>query len=199
MPKAKTPAKPIAKAPARKPRKPRPAPLPEADLPPPKPRTPRDTAAAHALALAAARSLADDKCTDVVVLDLRGLSQATDFFVVASGTSDRQMRAAASHVRETAAQLGHDIHGSSADDRTTWVVLDCVDVVVHVFEPNTRAYYDLEMLWGDAPRLDWDRAADAPTPAAPPVEVGDDAVPAEPDPDPATAAPPKRRSTRKRA
>lgn len=113
-------------------------------------------AAARNLALRAARSLRDDKCTDVLVLDVRGLSNVWDFVVIATGTSDRQMRSAADHVRTLARDLGHGVLRDNADDRCTWVLLDCVDVCVHVFEEATRGYYDLESMFDEAPRLAWD-------------------------------------------
>ncbi len=109
------------------------------------------------LALEAARSLADDKCEEVVVLDVRQLSQVYDYMVIGSGTSDRQMRTAIDHVRESGEKSGHGVFRASVDERTTWCVLDMVDIVVHVFEPNTRAHYDLEMLWGEAERVEWER------------------------------------------
>jgi ribosome-associated protein len=119
---------------------------------------PAQSEQARAFAVEAARCLRDDKCENVVVLDLRGLSQVTDFFVIASGTSERQMRSAGQHVED----LGRDSHNMTAmhqnlrETDATWVVLDFVDVIVHVFEPETRMLYDLEMLWGDAPRVKWD-------------------------------------------
>lgn len=114
---------------------------------------------ARTFAIEVARLLHDDKCTDVLVLDLRELGGVTDFVVIGSGTSDRQMRSAIHHAEELGASLGHAAYRSSADDRATWLLADFVDVVVHVFEPNTRAHYDLEMLWGDAKRLRWERRA----------------------------------------
>jgi ribosome-associated protein len=109
-------------------------------------------------AQAAGRSLEGNKCQDVLVLDLRGRSQVTDFFVIASGTSDRQMHSAAEHVVEMAEGLGESLFRSNLDEaKTTWLVLDFVDVVVHVFMPEARLYYDLEMLWGDAPRVEFKR------------------------------------------
>lgn len=114
-------------------------------------------AAARILAIEAARLLADDKCEDVLVLDVRSLSQVSDFLVIGSGTSDRQMRGTADDVKKLATASGHQVFGHSVDDRTTWYILDCVDVVVHIFEPATRGHYDLEMLWGEAPRLEWAR------------------------------------------
>lgn len=105
----------------------------------------------------AARLLSDDKCEDVVVLDVRKLSQVTDFVIIGSGTSDRQMRSVLKHVEELGDQLGYKAFRVSADERAVWLLADFVHVVVHLFEPNTRAHYDLEMLWGDAPRLEWQR------------------------------------------
>ncbi len=120
--------------------------------------------ATRAFALGVARLAHDDKCDDVLLLDVRGLSQITDYLVIASGTSDRQMRAVLEHVKELGDATGHTAFRTNADQGGTWLLADFVDVVVHVFEPNTRAHYDLEMLWGDAPRLDWRRPPDAPKP-----------------------------------
>jgi ribosome-associated protein len=76
------------------------------------------------------------------------------------------MRTVADEVEELGAKMGFPLFRRDIDDRTTWVVVDCVDVVVHVFEPNTRAHYDLEMLWADAPRLEWERGRTNSKPAA---------------------------------
>ena len=109
------------------------------------------------LAIELARLAADDKCTDVVLLDVRGLSPISDFVIVASGTSDRQMRAVADHAEELGAKLGHMAFRSSKDPRALWLLIDFSDVVIHIFEPNTRAHYDIEMMWGDARRIPWER------------------------------------------
>jgi len=108
-------------------------------------------------AIEAARMVRDDKCDDVVLLDVRELSQVSDFLVIGSGTSDRQMHTVLKHVEELAKGRGYPSFRSNSDDRSTWLLVDFVDVVVHLFEPNTRAHYDLEMLWGDAPRIEWER------------------------------------------
>lgn len=113
------------------------------------------------LAKTAAAALVEDRCTDVVILDVRDKSQVTDFIVIGSGTSDRQMRTAATGVKHAAAELGETVVRSNLDERTTWVVLDCVNVIVHIFEPNTRAHYDIEMIYGDAPRIGWEETAAA--------------------------------------
>ncbi|MCL4220449.1 MAG: ribosome silencing factor [Phycisphaerales bacterium] len=102
-----------------------------------------------------ARSLRDDKCEDIVVLDVRGLSNVTDYVVIGSGTSQRQMGSALQHIEELAVENRVGRLQTNRDDQSLWLLADFVDVVVHLFEPNTRAYYDLEMLWGDATRVAW--------------------------------------------
>ena len=120
--------------------------------------TPEQQERARAFAVGAAQMMRDDKCTDVLVLDLRGRSQVTDFFVIGSGTSQRQMRSSAMHAADLAKELGLPIMKDNLGDRDSdWFIIDGVDVVVHLFEPETRLFYDLEMLWGDAPRIDWRR------------------------------------------
>ena len=103
----------------------------------------------------AARLLADYDCTDVLLFDVRGLSPITNFVIIASGTSDRQIKALGAHVEKLGEATGFDRYGEDADKATTWLALDFVEVMVHLFEPETRAHYDLEMLWGDAPKIDW--------------------------------------------
>lgn len=120
-------------------------------------RTAQPQSVAHQFAVAAAQLVRDDKCTDVVLLDVRNLSQVTDYIVIGTGTSDRQMQSVLDHVEALGKSLGYPAWKTDTDQRSTWLLLDCVDVVVHLFEPNTRAHYDLEMLWGDAPRLSWER------------------------------------------
>ncbi|MFG0258481.1 MAG: ribosome silencing factor [Phycisphaerales bacterium JB043] len=109
----------------------------------------------QSLAVDVAHALEDAKCTDILILDVRGLSQVTDFIIIASGTSDRQMRTAIRDAEEIAEQQGRSIFGRSSDPASTWLLVDLVDIVVHVFEPNTRAFFDLETLWGDASPVDW--------------------------------------------
>jgi ribosome-associated protein len=117
----------------------------------------RDTQApdAEELAVLAARAVHDRRAEDVVVLDLRGMCSVTDFFVICSGTSDRQMRAAYDAAEEAGRRFGWRPIGSAGYESATWMLLDFVDVVIHIFAPEYRQYYDLELLWGDAPRVDW--------------------------------------------
>jgi ribosome-associated protein len=105
-----------------------------------------------------ARLAADNRAEDVVILDLRELSAIADFFVIATGTSDRQMRAIADQVEEYGARIGQRVYGRSGYENATWLLVDYVDVVLHLFDAERREYYDLELLWGDAPRIDWQQA-----------------------------------------
>jgi len=103
----------------------------------------------------AAKLLSDRHCEHVLVMDVRGLSQVCDYVIVASGTSDRQMKAVAAELEDLAGEHDQQQFRTSSDAQSTWIVADFVDCVVHLFEPNQRAYYDLESLWSDAPRIDW--------------------------------------------
>lgn len=86
---------------------------------------------------------------------MRGLSPVCDFMVIASGTSERQMRAVAQEVEDLGKERGSPPFRQSRDGGDTWIVIDFVDVVVHLMEPQQRAFYDLDGLWNDAPRLQW--------------------------------------------
>ncbi len=120
-------------------------------------RTTTDPAKARQLAIDAARLLADDKCEDVLVLDVTQISQITDFIVIGTGTSDRQMKSVLDHVRDMAKDADYELFRSSTDDNAVWLLADFVDMIVHLFEPNARAHYDLETLWNEASRVHWQR------------------------------------------
>ena len=108
---------------------------------------------ARGFAVAAAKVAAERHCTDIVVLDLRGKSPATDFFVIATGTSDRQMRTVADEISEVGRGRGFNRFGSAGYEQSKWILLDYIDVVVHIFDNEYRSYYDLDLLWGDAKRV----------------------------------------------
>ncbi len=109
-------------------------------------------------ALAAARIAAERHCSDIVVLDLKGKSPATDYFVIATGTSDRQMRTVTDEISELARDNGLQRFGRAGYEQARWILLDYVDVIIHIFDEPYRDYYNLEMLWGDAERLKWEGA-----------------------------------------
>jgi ribosome-associated protein len=108
---------------------------------------------AKAFAVAAAKLAGERHCTDIVVLDMRKISQVTDYFVIVTGTSDRQMRSVADEITDIAKKQKSSLFGRAGYETSRWVLLDFIDVVIHVFDSQTRGYYDLEMLWGDAKRL----------------------------------------------
>ena len=92
----------------------------------------------------------DLKAKDVLLLDLRRVSDATDFFLIASGTSDTHVRSIAGHVVEELRNVGIRPHHVEGLEAGRWVLVDYVDFVVHVFHPAMRQYYQLERLWDDA-------------------------------------------------
>jgi len=96
-------------------------------------------------------ALLDRKAVDPVVLDLRGLTAATDYFVIVSGTSAAHVRGMAEHLVTALAPAGVEPHHVEGLAQGRWVLLDYVDFVVHVFHPELREFYQLERLWGDAP------------------------------------------------
>lgn len=98
-------------------------------------------------------AIEDRKGEQIVVLDLRGLSDATDFFVIASGTSDAHVRGLADGVVTALTAAGYPANHVEGLPSGRWVLLDFVDVVVHLFHPESRAFYRLERLWQDAPAL----------------------------------------------
>jgi ribosome-associated protein len=101
------------------------------------------------------RELADEKkAEDLVILDLRKLSSVTDYFVIVTGSSEPHLRAIVEEITEKLRQ-DYALRPRATDGgwRTNWIVLDYFDVIVHVMRPEVRAHYDLESLWGDAPRV----------------------------------------------
>jgi len=96
----------------------------------------------------------DKKAENIVAIDLRGISAFTDYFVICSGTSEPHLKAIASELQEQL-KKEHDIKPLAVDGypASNWIVVDLVDVVVHIFHESKRAAYSLEDLWSDAPRL----------------------------------------------
>ena len=104
-------------------------------------------------ALKSAKIALDRHCTDVSVLDLRRISPATNYFVIATGTSGRQARSVADEICKYARKTGFARFGRAGYEHGKWILIDFVDVVVHIFDAGHRDYYNLEMLWGDAKKL----------------------------------------------
>ena len=112
------------------------------------------TPASTAFAVEAGRLLIDRHCEDVLLLDVTGLSQVCDFVLIASGTSDRQMKSVADEIGTLGKEKDFPAFRTSIDTSATWIVVDFISVVVHLFEPQRRAYYDLEDLWAEAKVVD---------------------------------------------
>ena len=102
----------------------------------------------------AARAAEDKKATDLVILDLRRAAGFTDFFVICSGSNQRQIRAIADSVMAALADEGAKPAHVEGYDRSEWVLLDYFDFIVHIFAPETRLFYGLERLWGNAERVE---------------------------------------------
>jgi ribosome-associated protein len=111
----------------------------------------------RAFVTAASKLAAERRCTDVVALDMRKVSQVTDYFIIVTGTSDRQMRSVADEITDLAKKKGLSLFGRAGYEQGKWVLLDFIDVVVHIFDSQSRKYYDLELLWGDAKKLRIDK------------------------------------------
>jgi ribosome-associated protein len=114
----------------------------------------RRAARLPAQVLQAVRAAEDKKAIELAVLDLRKAAGFTDFFVIASGTNQRQIRAIADSVVAALAAQGVKPAHVEGYERSEWVLLDYFDFIVHIFAPETRLFYGLERLWGNAERIE---------------------------------------------
>lgn len=108
-------------------------------------------------AVLCARVAEDNKARDIVVLDMRSVTPLYDFFVLMTGYSRRQIHNLAEEIDAELRAVGETRLSIEGYEASKWVVQDYGDLVIHVFDPDTRKYYGLEDLWADAPRLDWER------------------------------------------
>ncbi len=105
--------------------------------------------------MAAARAASDKKARDILVLDMREVFLLTDYFVICSGGTDRQVGAIQEAVEERLRELGVKPVRREGEQHRKWVLLDYLDFVVHIFRQEEREYYEIERLWKDAPLVDW--------------------------------------------
>ena len=119
--------------------------------------------AARAVAIAAARAASAKQAQDIVILDVSQLIVITDLFVICSAGTQRQVKSVIDAVEDAVRGLGERPVRREGEEGSGWWLLDYIDVVVHVFGAEERAYYDLERLWRDAPRVGWDEPAEAAT------------------------------------
>ncbi|CAG9619390.1 ribosome silencing factor [Sutcliffiella rhizosphaerae] len=102
-----------------------------------------------------AANAADDKrAEELVALNMQGISLVADYFLICHGNSDKQVQAIARGIKEAAEEQGYTVKRMEGFDEARWILVDIGDVVVHVFYREERGYYNLERLWGDAPRED---------------------------------------------
>ena len=99
----------------------------------------------------AVTALEDIKARDITVLDVRKLTSLCDTMIIASAESNRQVKALANHVRERLKQAGATIVGVEGEETGEWVLVDAGDIIVHIMQPQARAYYNLEELWAPPP------------------------------------------------
>lgn len=122
-------------------------------------RDPRRPSLALARAQICARIADDNRARDIVLLDLRQATPLVDFFVIVTAGSRRQSHAIASEIDHQMKKLGEAKLGIEGSEEGRWILIDYGDFVVHIFSAEDRAYYALEEIWGDAPRLDWHEPA----------------------------------------
>lgn len=116
--------------------------------------SPKSDNAALDLALLAARVAAETRGNDIRVLDLRALTPVVDYFVIATGSSRRQMHAMADEIEKAVKTELHDRkRGGEGYEEGRWIVLDYGDVMVHLFDAEARGYWDIEQLWSDAKQV----------------------------------------------
>jgi ribosome-associated protein len=120
------------------------------------PSRPPDAEESRQAAVAAARAAAAKQAEHITILDVHGLIVITDYFVVCSGETERQVRTIVEEIEKALRDLGRKPVRREGESERRWVLLDYVDLVVHVFTEQEREYYDLERLWGDAPRSAWE-------------------------------------------
>jgi ribosome-associated protein len=120
-------------------------------------RVPAPTIDALERAALCARVAAEHKGRDITVLDMRNVTPIYDYLVIITGSSRRQMHTIAEEIDAALRDHGDQRLGIEGYAASRWIVQDYGDIVVHVFDPDTREYYALEDLWADAPRVDWER------------------------------------------
>ncbi|WP_420908662.1 ribosome silencing factor [Brevibacillus humidisoli] len=109
--------------------------------------------AVEELARLVVKAAEEKKAENVVVIDISNLSVIAEYFIVCHGNNERQVQAIVSEIRDKAHEQGYNVRGIEGADEGKWVLIDIGDVVVHVFHREEREFYNIERLWGDAPRV----------------------------------------------
>ena len=113
------------------------------------------------LAIRCALLAHEQKADDIVILDVAELLKITDHFVIMTALNTKHVRSLAEELRIFLKTEGPDRVGQEGMDSHNWVLLDYGDLVIHIFDIETRKFYDLEMLWGDAPHIEWEKKSDS--------------------------------------
>lgn len=117
------------------------------------------TLPARERAILAARAAADSRAKDVLVLDMTGLVKWTDYLVIATAASRRQLRSVSDAVEKALQEVNDTKISIEGYELGEWIVVDFADIVLHVLSPEKRGYYEIEHLWGDATRVPWEPPA----------------------------------------
>ncbi len=115
--------------------------------------TPPKLSLSHEQAIFIAQAAKDKKAEDVLVLKVRDLTSLADFFIFASGESERQVRGLAAFIEKSMATRYHTHPVIEGKETANWILLDYGDIIVHIFRPDIRQYYALEKMWADAPQV----------------------------------------------
>jgi ribosome-associated protein len=115
----------------------------------------KKTKPSDTLAIRCARALDEKIGENILVLDVVGLTPIADYMVIATANSASHQRALADAIEEELEKTGHKPHHIEGGGDTPWILVDLVDVIIHIFRQDSRKYYDLEHLWGDAKKLAW--------------------------------------------
>ncbi len=107
------------------------------------------------IAITCAKIADEKKALDIVILDVDKISSITDYFVICSAINDRQLHAIADEMDKQMKKISVMKYGMEGYREAKWVLIDYGDFIVHIFDKEMRNYYDLELLWGDAPKIEW--------------------------------------------
>jgi ribosome-associated protein len=116
-------------------------------------RTDVNSTASYELAKAISELALEKKAEEVVIIDLEGVAEFTDYFVIATGNSDTHIKSLTDHIEKALSEHKVKVWHKEGYENLKWVLMDYVDVVVHIFDAKTREYYDLETLWSDAEQI----------------------------------------------
>ncbi len=108
------------------------------------------------IAVRSAHIASEKKVEDIVIYAVEDLTFIAEYFVVCSGINERQLKAISDDIRKEMRDMGVTVRGIEGYGDATWILIDLGGVIVHLFNAESRTYYDLDLLWGDAPKIEWE-------------------------------------------